>query len=57
MEHLLARCGFRVVDIFGNYDRSPLADNSPEMIFVAEAADAPRARSLEIKRGEEAELL
>jgi SAM-dependent methyltransferase len=36
MEHLLARCGFKVVDLFGNFDRSPLADNSPEMIFVAE---------------------
>ena len=36
MEHLLARCGFKVVDLFGNFDKSPLADNSPEMIFVAE---------------------
>lgn len=36
MEHLLDRCGFKVVDLFGNFDKSPLADNSPEMIFVAE---------------------
>lgn len=35
VEHLLARCGFRVVEVFGDYDRSPLADASPEMIFVA----------------------
>ena len=39
MEHLLARCGFRVIDLFGNFDKSPLADNSPEMIFVAEKCE------------------
>ena len=38
VEHLLARCGFRVQEIFGDFDRSPLRDNSPEMIFVATAA-------------------
>ncbi len=36
IEHLLELCGFRVVELYGNFDRSPLADNSPEMIFVAE---------------------
>jgi len=36
VEHLLARCGFRVVDLFGDFDRSALNDDSPEMIFVAE---------------------
>lgn len=36
IEHLLERCGFRAHDVFGNYDRSPLTDESPEMIFVAE---------------------
>src|SRR5713101_8221913 len=35
VEHLLARCRFRVVEVFGDYDRSLLADASPEMIFVA----------------------
>jgi len=35
VEHLLARCGLRVAALFGNFDRSPLADDSPEMIFVA----------------------
>ena len=35
IEHLLARCGFEVQDVFGNYDKSPLIDDSPEMIFVA----------------------
>jgi SAM-dependent methyltransferase len=36
MEHLLDRCGFRVVELFGDFDKSPLVDDSPEMIFVAE---------------------
>lgn len=36
IEHMLARCGFRVVDVFGNFDRSALDDKSPEMIFIAE---------------------
>lgn len=33
--HLLARCGFRVVELFGDFDTSKLNDHSPEMIFVA----------------------
>jgi len=37
VEHLLARGGFRVEETFGDFDRSPLRDNSPEMIFVAKA--------------------
>ncbi|UCD57495.1 MAG: class I SAM-dependent methyltransferase [Candidatus Hydrogenedentota bacterium] len=41
VEHLLARCGFKVVDVFGSYDKSPLADDSPEMIFVAEKERNP----------------
>jgi ubiquinone/menaquinone biosynthesis C-methylase UbiE len=36
LEHLLARCGFRVRAIFGDYNRSPVTDESPEMIFIAE---------------------
>jgi ubiquinone/menaquinone biosynthesis C-methylase UbiE len=38
VEHLLARCGFRVEEMFGDFDRSPLQDHSPEMIFVARSA-------------------
>ncbi|MEZ5360227.1 MAG: class I SAM-dependent methyltransferase [Candidatus Zixiibacteriota bacterium] len=38
VEHLLARCGFAIDCIYGNFDRSELADNSPEMIFVARKA-------------------
>lgn len=37
VEHLLARCGFRVCAVYGDFDRSPLVDASPEMIFVAES--------------------
>jgi SAM-dependent methyltransferase len=37
VEHLLARCGFKVSAVYGDFDRSPLGDTSPEMIFVAEA--------------------
>ena len=39
VEHLLARCGFRVAELFGSFDRSPLKDDSPEMIFVAEKGE------------------
>jgi SAM-dependent methyltransferase len=35
VEHLLARCGFRVDAVYGNFDASGLGDVSPEMIFVA----------------------
>ena len=40
VEHLLARCGFSIVDVFGDCDKSPLGDNSPEMIFVARKAES-----------------
>ena len=36
LEHLLARTGFRIVALYGDYDRSGFADESPEMIVVAE---------------------
>lgn len=39
LEHLLARCGLKIVDLFGNYDKSPLMDDSPEMVFVAEKCE------------------
>ncbi len=35
LEHLLARCGFTILDLYGDFNRSPLQDDSPEMIFVA----------------------
>lgn len=37
VEHLLERCGFRITAEYGDFDRSTLADASPEMIFVAES--------------------
>ena len=38
IEHLLARCGLVVEAIYGGFDRRPLADDSPEMVFLARAA-------------------
>lgn len=35
-EHLLTLCGFRVIDLFGDFDRAEYSGDSPEMIFVAE---------------------
>jgi SAM-dependent methyltransferase len=39
VEHLLARAGFRVVSVFGDFDRAPLANDSPDMLTVAEKSD------------------
>lgn len=36
LEHLLARCGFRIVALYGDYDRSAFGDESLGMIVVAE---------------------
>jgi SAM-dependent methyltransferase len=38
LEHLLGRAGLEVLALHGDFDRSPLSDDSPEMIFVARAA-------------------
>lgn len=35
LEHLVARSGFTLDTIYGNFDRSPLTDVSPEMVVVA----------------------
>jgi len=40
LEHLLFRAGFRVADLYGDYDRSPFADESSAMIVAAEPRDA-----------------
>ncbi len=40
LEHLLVRAGFRVVALYGDYDRSPFGDGSPAMIVVAEPSGA-----------------
>lgn len=36
VEHLLELSGFRVRELFGDFDRSPFSQDSPEMILVAE---------------------
>ncbi len=36
VEHLLARAGLRLTNLYGDFDRTPLRDDSTEMIFVAE---------------------
>jgi hypothetical protein len=36
MEHLLSLCGFKILEFYGNFDKSQFSDESPEMIFVAE---------------------
>jgi SAM-dependent methyltransferase len=41
VEHLLARCGFRIAELFGDFDRSPLIDSSPEMIYIARKCQKP----------------
>jgi len=38
VEHLLARCGLRVVALYGDFDGGSLTDASMDMIFVAEKA-------------------
>ena len=35
LEHLLARSGFATETLYGDYDRSPFGDDSPELIVVA----------------------
>lgn len=36
LEHLLVRAGFRIVALYGDYDRTPFGDRSPAMIAVAQ---------------------
>ena len=37
VEHLLSRCGFRVTAEYGDFDKTPIRNDSPEMIFVAQS--------------------
>lgn len=39
LEHLLVRAGFRLIALYGDYDRSPFADGSPAMIALAEPVE------------------
>jgi SAM-dependent methyltransferase len=36
IEHLLSLCGFKVIEFYGDFDKSAFYEHSPEMIFVAE---------------------
>lgn len=38
LQHLLARAGFRVRAVYGDFARGPLVDGAPEQILVAERA-------------------
>ncbi|MGH7321062.1 MAG: class I SAM-dependent methyltransferase [Candidatus Rokuibacteriota bacterium] len=38
LEHLLARCGLRVIELYGDFRRRPFADGAGEMVFVARAS-------------------
>jgi SAM-dependent methyltransferase len=38
LENLLARAGFAVTAVHGNYDRTPLVDGAPEMVWCTEAS-------------------
>lgn len=40
LEHLLARCGFRITALYGGYNRGPFTDVSLGMIAVAESVGA-----------------
>jgi len=51
LEHLLARAGFDVVAIYGDFDRTPLGDRSPELIVVAHAKRPARATRTERPKG------
>jgi SAM-dependent methyltransferase len=35
MEHLLVLCGFKIFNLFGDFDGSAFSADSPEMIFIA----------------------
>ena len=38
LEHLLARAGFEVTALYGDFDRRPFLATSPDMIFVSRPA-------------------
>ena len=42
LEHLLARNGFEVETVYGNFDPAPFEDDSPEMVFVARKEEGPQ---------------
>ncbi len=41
VQHLLEACGFQILDVYGSFQREPLDETSPEMIWVATPSDPP----------------
>lgn len=39
MEYLLEKCGFRIIDLFGDYNKTPYTEESRQMIFVCKKED------------------
>ena len=39
MRHLLARCGYQVIDLFGDFERTPFDETSTEMVWVTAPRD------------------
>ena len=37
MDHLLRQCGYEVLDLFGDFHRSPFDEASTEMVWVVAA--------------------
>ena len=38
MHHLLEKCGFEVIDLYGDFDRSPFDETGTEMVWVCKVA-------------------
>jgi hypothetical protein len=38
LQHILARAGFRISELYGDFARGPLVDGSPEQVVCAERA-------------------
>ena len=39
MHHLLRLCGYEILDLFGDFDRSPFEESSSEMVWIARPTD------------------
>ena len=43
LRHLLARAGFRVREMYGDFNRGPVVDGCPDLVVVAAKAESPSA--------------
>ena len=39
MRHLLTRCGYQVIDLFGDFERTHFDETSTEMVWVTAPED------------------